>query len=382
MDFSSTKQQLILKQQVIDFARSELNDDLFKRDKESLFSRENWNKCASFGLQGLITEKQYGGSEHDVLTAVLMMEAFGYGCRDNGLGLGLNGQIWAVQQPIQIFGSEAQKQRYLPGLCNGSLIGLQGITETQAGSDAHSMQTMATPCEGGYRLNGSKAFIGMGPVADIAIIFAQTDTAKGKWGITSFLVDCHSPGFIAKPASDKMGMRTVPLGDLVLENCFVPEDNRLGPEGGGITVFNSTLEWERSFTLTSHVGAMQYQLEKAVNYANERQQFNQSIGKFQSISNRIADMRLRLETAKLLLYKAAWMKEQGTPNPLEAALVKLYVSECSVESSLAAVRLYGARGYMSEFEVERDLRDTLGGLIYSGTSDIQRLTIARLTGLR
>jgi alkylation response protein AidB-like acyl-CoA dehydrogenase len=201
------------------------------------------------------------------------------------------------------------------------------------------------------------------------------------WGVTAFLIDRGTPGFRVGRDFEKLGLRTSPMSEVILEDCFLPEANRLGPEGAGAKIFNSSMEWERACILASHLGAMERQLETCISYARERQQFGQAIGKFQSVSNRIVDMKVRLETARLLIYKVAWLKQQGKPGAQEAALAKLYLSECFLQSSLDAVRVHGGYGYMTEFEVERDLRDAVGGTIYSGTSDIQRTIAARLLGL-
>ena len=189
------------------------------------------------------------------------------------------------------------------------------------------------------------------------------------------------PGFRVSHRLEKMGLHTAPTGELILEDCFVPEENRLGPVGAGVSIFNDSMEWERSFIFASHIGAMERQLEKAVAFAKKRRQFGQPIGKFQAISNRIADMKLRLETARLHLYKAAWLKENDKPAAMQAAMTKLYISEAYVRSSLDAIRIHGGKGYLTETEIERDLRDATGGVLYTGTSDIQRVVIAWLLGL-
>jgi alkylation response protein AidB-like acyl-CoA dehydrogenase len=224
-------------------------------------------------------------------------------------------------------------------------------------------------------------FVTSAPISDIAVAFATVDPAKGLSGITAFVVERGTAGFSTSRDIEKMGLRTSPMGELVMEECFIPEENRLGPEGVGVNVFNSSMEWERSCILASHVGAMERQLEESIRYARQRKQFDQPIGKFQAVANRVADMKVRLETARLILYKVAWLKKVGKPAILEAALAKLYLSECFVQSSLDALRIHGGYGYMTEFEVERDLRDAIGGTIYSGTSDIQRVVIARWLGL-
>jgi alkylation response protein AidB-like acyl-CoA dehydrogenase len=255
------------------------------------------------------------------------------------------------------------------------------MTEPDSGSDAYALRTRAERTGDGYVLNGSKTFVTSAPMADVAVIFATIDPSLGMWGITAFLVERGTPGLRIGRAIDKMGLRTSPMGEIFLEDCRVPAEARLGPEGAGARIFNSSMEWERSAILASHVGAMERQLEECLQYARERRQFGQPIGKFQSVANRIAEMKVRLETARLLLYKVAWLKQAGKPAVMEAAMAKLYLSECFVESSLDAVRIHGGYGYTTELEVERDLRDSIGGTLYSGTSDIQRNVIARLLGL-
>lgn len=381
MDFSWTEEQRQLKEAAIKFAQHELSSGLLERDRENVFSRENWQKCARFGVQGLPFPEEYGGAEADILTTMLTMEGLGYGCRDNGLIFGINAQMWSVQYPILTFGTAEQKQKYLPDLCSGEIIGAHGMTEPGSGSDAFSLRTQAERCEGGYILNGTKTMVTNAPVADMAVIFATVDPDKGRWGITAFLLDKTTPGFSVSRPMEKMGLHTTPMGELIFQDCYVPEQNRLGPEGAGANIFNSSMEWERSCILASNLGAMEHQLELCVRYARERRQSGQPIGKFQSVSNRIAEMKVRLETARLLLYKVAWLKAMGKSAVMEAAMAKLYISECFVQSSMDAIRIHGGYGYMSEFEVERDLRDAMGGVLYSGTSDIQRNIIARLLGV-
>jgi len=381
MDFSWTDEQLAYKKAVIGFAQKELDDDVIERDRQSSFSRKLWKKCAQFGIQGLPFPEKYGGSDADVLTSMLTMEGLGYGCKDNGLIFSINAQMWSVQMPIMTFGSDAQKEKYLPGLCSGDIIGAHGMTEPDSGSDAYALRTRAERCDGGYVLNGTKMFITNAPIADMAVVFATVDPAKGLWGVTGFIVDIGTPGFTVSGHIDKMGLRTALMGELILQDCFVPEENRLGVEGGGAKIFNHSMEWERSCILASHLGVMERQLEKSIQYARDRVQSGQPIGKYQSVANRIVDMKIRLETARLLLYKVAWLKKMGKPITMEAAMVKLYLSEAFVESGLDAIRTMGGYGYVTESEVERDLRDAIGGIIYSGTSDIQRNIIARLLGL-
>jgi alkylation response protein AidB-like acyl-CoA dehydrogenase len=342
---------------------------------------ENWKKCAELGILGLPIPEEYGGLDEDIITTMLVMEGLGYGSRDNGLIFAMNAQLWSVQMPILLFGTEEQKQKYLPGLCSGELIGAHGMSEPDSGSDAYSLSTTAERVEGGYVLNGTKMFVTNAPFCDMAVAFATVDSSKGIMGVTAFVVEIGTKGFSVSRELDKMVLRTSPMGELIFQDCFVPESARLGREGAGTSIFAASMEWERASILGSHIGAMERQLEECVRYARERKQFGQAIGKFQSVSNRIADMKIRLETARLLLYKVAWLKNSGKNATLDAAVAKLYLSECFVQSSLDAIRIHGGYGYMTEFEVERDLRDSIGGTLYSGTSDIQRVIISRMMGL-
>ncbi len=255
------------------------------------------------------------------------------------------------------------------------------MSEPDSGSDAYSLRTTATKVDGGYVLNGTKMFVTNGPISDMAVVFATTDPSKRMWGITAFVVDRGTAGFTISKDLEKMGLRTSPMSELIFQDCFLPESNRLGPEGAGARIFNSSMEWERACILASNLGTMERQIEDSIQYAREREQYGQPISKFQAVANRIVDMKIRLETARLILYKVAWLKKMGKPAVMEAAMAKLYLSECFVQSGLDAIRVRGGYGYMTEFEVERELRDSIGGLLYSGTSDIQRNIIGSLLGL-
>lgn len=384
MDFSWTDNQLQTKREVLAFAENHLNSNLTQRDADSLFQRNLWKKCADFGIHGFSVSKAYGGKfeEVDVMTATLAMETMGYGCRDNGLSFALNAQMWTVQLPIHEFGTEEQKNKFLRPMVSGDAIGCHALTEPNAGSDIFSMTTHAKKVEGGYILNGKKRLITLGPEADIALVFATTNPKLGKWGVTGFFVEKGTKGFVQGPNQTKMGLRTVPIGDLLFEDCFVPEENRLGKEGAGWAITTYSLEYDRCSILASQLGAMEYQLDQNLKFVKEREQFGQPIHKFQSVSNRIADMKLRLETSRLLLYRVAWLKSQGKSAMLDAALLKLQLSESFVSSSLDSIRNHGGSGFLTEFEVERNLRDAVGGVIYAGTSDIQRNIISQMLLLK
>ena len=383
MDFSFTTEQENLKKEVIEFAQEHMNDDMIKRDREGIFSKDLWKKCADFGIQGLAAPASLGGKYEkvDLLTAVLAMEGFGYGCKDNGLSLALNAHMWTVQLPMYEFGNEWQNETYIPRMVAGDLISAHGLTEPNTGSDTFAIETTAEKVDGGYILNGKKHLITLAPMADVALIFASTNPKLGKWGISAFIVESSFDGFEAPPVQAKMGLRTVPIGQFIFKDCFVPESNRLGKEGAGFGIISHSLEYDRCCILASHLGAMERQLEESIEYVKQRKQFGKSIGSFQSVSNRIADMKLRLETSRLLLYKTAWKKQSGSSAMMEACLLKLHLGESFALSSLDAMRSMGGRSFLEEYEIERDMRDSIGGLLYAGTSDIQRNIIAKLMGL-
>lgn len=381
MDFSFTADQLALKASTIEFAQKELNYDLREHEQAHKFPRDAWRACARFGIQGLPIPAEFGGAGADILTTVLVMEGLGYACRDNGLIFSLNAQMWSLELPLLKFGTPAQQHAYLPGLVSGDLIGVHAMTEADSGSDAFSMRTRFERRGDRYVLNGTKLYITNAPVADVVIVFATQNRARGFAGVSAFLVEKGTLGFTVSRSLEKMGLRTSPMGEIVLDDCEIPLENRLGKEGAGMAIFNSSMEWERSCILASAVGTMQRQMEACVRYAQTRQQFGQAIGKFQSIANKIAEMYLRIEAARLLVYKVAWLKQQGKPALAEAAIAKIFTSESWVQSSLDAIQIHGAFGYMSESEIERDLRDSVAGTIYSGTSEIQRVIIARILGL-
>lgn len=381
MDFSLTPDQIELRDAIIGFGRKSLVDDVVHRDRTKTFSRELWTRCAELGIQGLPFPQRYGGSGLDILTTVVAMEALGYACPDGGLVFGINAQMWSVQMPIHRFGTEAQCARYLPSLCAGERIGAHGMSEPGSGSDAFGLRTTARRDGDRYVLNGTKTFVSNAPVADLFLVFATIDPALGTLGITAFLVDKDFPGFRVSKPIDKMGLTTSPMAELIFEDCPVPDENRLGREGRGAGIFNDSMEWERSCILASCLGAMERQLETCVRYARERRQFGKRIGEFQSVANKLVDMKVRNETARLMIYKAAWSKEQGRTAGAEAAMAKLYMSEAWVQSCLDAVQLHGGYGFTTEYQVERDLRDSVGTTLHSGTSEIQRAIVARSLGL-
>lgn len=381
MDFSWSDDQLALRRSIVEFAQRELGEGILADDRSGTLSRSKWRKCAEMGIHGLAVPEAYGGTGHDVLTTVLALEALGYGCADAGLLFAIGAQMWAVQAPILRFGSEEQRRHYLPRLIAGEIIGAHAITEPGSGSDTFSMTATAERRGEEYVLNGSKTFATNAPIADVFVVFATTNPKRGFMGVTAFLVDKGTPGLTAGKAIDKMGIRTSPMGEVFLSDCVVPASSRLGGEGNGGTIFTHSMGWERTCILAGAVGAMERQLDTCIAYATQREQFGKAIGKFQSVSNKIVQMKIRFETSRLLLYRAAWLRANGQDATTEVAMAKLCISEAHVASSLDAIQIHGGYGYSTETGIERDLRDAVGSRIYSGTSEIQHEIIARAIGL-
>ncbi|MYU21139.1 acyl-CoA dehydrogenase family protein [Streptomyces sp. SID8352] len=381
MDFALTEEQRLLAQTVETFATRELNQDLTERDAAGTFPAQAWRKCAGIGLTGLTVPEEYGGAGADAVTTMAAMEALGYGCRDNGLIFSLNAHLWAGTMPIVRYGTEQQRQHYLPQCCDGSLILAHAATEPGAGSDALSLTTTATRKGEGWLLNGSKTFVTNAPVAGALVVFAATDPAAKFAGLSAFLVDANTPGLRVGRPIGTMGLRTAPIAEVFFEDCPVSPEGLLGAPGAGMALFNSTMQTERALILASAVGTLRRNLERCIDHARARRQYGRPIGAFQAVAHRLVEMKLRLETARLLLYRLGWLLDHGQPAELDVCLVKLHISEAFVQSGLDAITIHGGYGYTAEYEVERDLRDAIGSRLYSGTSDIQRNIAASLLGL-
>jgi alkylation response protein AidB-like acyl-CoA dehydrogenase len=381
MDFDWTVEQREYYDTVVRFAQRELNEGGTGAEAAEGFPHEAWKRCATFGIQSLPLPAEYGGDDAEVVTLMAAMEALGYGCRDNGLLFALGAHMWACQDPILRFGTEAQKRRWLPGLGEGSIIAAHAMSEPGSGSDAMSLATTARREGDTYVLNGSKTFVTNAPVADLFLAFATIDRSRGFFGLTAFLLPRDAPGLTVGPPLHKMGLHSAPMSELFFDDCVVPSDAVLGRPGGGMLVFTHGMERERSLILASTVGTMQRSLERTVDHARTRVQFGAPIGKNQAVSHRIVDMALRLETARLLLHRLGWLCDEGRATAYDAALVKLHLSEVFVGNSMDALQIHGGYGYMAEYGLERDVRDALGSRIYSGTSDIQRNIAAHHLGL-
>jgi alkylation response protein AidB-like acyl-CoA dehydrogenase len=372
-----------VKMQVADWAREALDPgDMIDRDLHCRFFREAWTQCAAAGLLGSNVPVDSGGVGDDVVTTTLKLEGLGLGCRDNGLSFALASQMLSFQDALVRFGTPEQHTEILAPACRGEMIGAFAITEAASGSDTYSMSTRAEPVPGGWKLTGEKVHITLAPVADVALVFAVTNPDRGRWGISAFLVRADRPGVTFTETKPKQGLRTTPFGDIRLDGYLAGPADMLGAEGAGASIFAACMESERSLVMASHLGAAERTLHDAIARANTREQFGRPIAAFQAISHRLVDMAMHHETARLLLYKAAAEVGLGRRSTLAAAMAKLGASEAIVSLTLDAARVHGAEGYVTAYEVERDVRDALGGLVYSGTSDIQKNLIAALIGVR
>src|SRR6185437_6206511 len=379
--FDLTSEQQEWQNAAIDLARNALQRDMVHGDKEEVFSREGWEHCAKFGILGLPVPAEYGGLGLGLPDLLAVMEGLGYASRDQGLLFSINAHLWTNTIPLLVYGTEEQKRKFLPSLSNGELIGANAASEPDAGSDIFAMRTRATRQGDHYILNGTKMFVTNATVADLFVAYATIDPKLGPMGVTAFIVEKDTSGLSVDKKLEKMGLRTSPMAEVIFEDCKVPVSNRLGREGRGVAVFECSMEWERGCILASCLGVMKRQLEEVIAHAQTRRQGGKAIGKYQSIANRIVDMKVRLDTCRPLVYRIGQLKARGQSAVMQAAIAKLYVSECFVKSSQNAIQIFGGYGYMTEQQIERDLRDAIGSTLYSGTTEIQRNIIAKGLGL-
>jgi alkylation response protein AidB-like acyl-CoA dehydrogenase len=379
VDFLLTEEQEAFAGSVREFAADVVAPGAGERDLEGRFDREVWDACGAFGLCGLPLPVEHGGSGADVLTTGLALEALGYGGRDAGLNLSLGAHVTIGSMPIALHGTDEQKRRWLPGLATGRHIAAFAITEPDAGSDAASISTTARREGGAYVLNGSKTFCTNGSIADVVTVVAVTDRgAPAGRRMTAFLVPTDTPGLRLGQDLHKMGNRSSPTTELFLEDVEVPESGVLGEVGAALwQVAFECFDWERTCMIASAVGGMQRTLDDCVGYAKERRAFGEPIARFGAIQEKVADMRIRLEAARLLQRKAAWLKDGGHEHQLEASVAKAFVGEAAVATALDGVQLFGGWGYVQDFPVERGLRDAKLTTIGGGTTEIQKLIIAR-----
>jgi alkylation response protein AidB-like acyl-CoA dehydrogenase len=388
MDFSLTDQQKLIRDTVRQFMEAEVRPLVKELEREEKFPLELLKKIADMGCCGMLMPEEWGGPGLDTVSYVLMIEEVARVYTAMSTALGVTNS--AVQVPLLQFGTEAQKQKYLKRLASGEILGSFCLTEAAAGSDAAGIQATATRCasqgshpersEGSafcYGLNGAKTWVSNGSVAGVFIIFAKTDHSAGGKGITAFLVEPTFKGFKIGRHEDKMGQRSSPSVEILLNDCEVPTANRLGEEGQGLKIALNALDGGRIGIAAQAVGLAQGALDESIKYAKQRRAFGKSISEFQAIQWMIADMQTELEAARGLTYYAAWLKDSGKPMGSAASKAKLYASEMANRVAAKAVQIHGSVGYSRETDVERMYRDARVITIYEGTSEVQRMIIAR-----
>lgn len=368
MEFEVSEEQTRLKNMAEVFAR----ENMMPKNQ----TKDLWKKCADFGMFNKIVPREYGGEDLDELSFAMLLEGFGKGCSDSGLILALSAHLWGVQYPLQRFGSKLLKEKYLSKLATGELIGALAITEENSGSDISRIETFAIIKGDNYILNGNKMFITNGPIAGLYVVYA-----KFKENLISLFVESSTKGIHVGKAQQKMGLDSAPLGSVNFVNCEIPIQNRFGAEGIGKILFNKTMEIERTFILSAHIGVMERLIEETIKFSLKREQFGKKISDFQAISNRIVEMKVKLETARLLMYKTAWLQSKKREISMEASMLKLYLSESYLFICDQALRIRGGYGYLTESGIEEELRNAYGSIFYSGTSDIQRVIISKALGL-
>lgn len=381
MDFAWSSQQRELYGAAVEAARRMPARSGGTEGDDDGFSAEAWQAASEFGLAGLDVPAEYGGLGLDCLTTARVLEGFGAGCRDLGLLFSTAAHLFACCGPIVRAGSPALREHLLPRLARGATIGASAITESEAGSDVLALRTLASPDGDGYRINGQKTLVTNAPVADVTVVYARTEPDGGYLSLSAFAVERDTPGFHAGEAFEKIGLRGSPTGSVYLQDSPVPRECLLGAEGQGALIFRAAMQVERACLFAAYLGAMARQLEQVLRFARERRQFGRAIGKNQAISHRIVDMKLRLEAARMLVYRACWLLDQGDDATLEASLAKLAVSEAAIQSGLDAIQVHGGLGVVSEAGIDLALRDALPGTIVSGTSEIQRDIVAARLGL-
>jgi len=381
VDFELSDEQTLLRKTVREFAEAELAPHVREWDEKQAFPREVFSRLGALGLAGACWPERYGGSELSTLDWVLVMEELAR--VDAGVALSLAAHHGLCSAHIHAFGSEEQKQRFLPPLASGEKVGCWGLTEPGSGSDAGGMRTTAVRDGDHYVLNGSKNFITNGGIADTAVVMAVTDRAAGKKGISAIVVERGTPGFRSGRKEDKLGVRSSDTSELAFEDCRVPAANLVGEPGRGFIDTLRLLDKGRIGIAAFSLGIAQAALEASIRYARARRQFDHPIADFQAIQFKVADMATKVDAARLLTWRAAALADAGKPHTAESSMAKLFASESAVEIALEAVQLHGGYGYIKEYPVERHLRDAKLGTIGEGTSEVQRMVIARLLlGLR
>lgn len=374
MNFGLTREQEFVKQMVKEFAENEVKPIAAEIDETERFPMENVQKMAKLGMMGIPFPKEYGGAGGDVLSYVLAVEELSKVCGSTGVILSAHTSLCASL--IYEHGTEEQKQKYLIPLAKGEKIGAFGLTEPNAGTDAAGQQSIAVDMGDHYLLNGSKIFITNGGAADVFAVFAMTDRSKGVKGISGFILEKGMPGFSIGKVEDKLGIRASSTTELIFEDVKVPKENLIGKEGKGFGIAMKTLDGGRIGIAAQALGIAEGAFEEAKNYMKERKQFGKQLFKFQGLAWMMADMEVAIESARLLVYKAAWKKQNKMPYSVEAAMAKLHAANVAMDVTTKAVQLFGGYGYTKDYPVERMMRDAKITEIYEGTSQVQQLVIS------
>lgn len=373
MDFTVTAEQTALYDAMRRLARDVVAPGAAERDRDGTWDTDVWKQLAAAGVAGMPIPEEFGGSGGSLVDTCLVGEALSEGGKDGGLGLSL-GAHWVIGSvPIWLHGTDEQRARWLPGLCDGSLIGSWASTEPEAGSDAGALRATARRDGDSYVLDGTKMFITNGPIADVCTVLAI-----GPDGPTAFIVDTTNPGFTVGRELDKMGCRSSPTAEIVLRDCRVPADCVLGTPGQALwQIAFECFAWERTVMLASSIGGMRAGLDDAIRYAKDRKQFGKPIAHHQVIAHKLADMEINYQVCRNAVYKAAWLKQAGLEHTVEASVAKALVGRLAVENALEAVQIHGGYGYLRDFPAERTLRDAKLIGIGGGTTEIQKMIISR-----
>ena len=374
MNFTLTKEQELVRQMVRDFAVNEVKPIAAEIDVTEIFPMENVKKMGELGVMGIPFSTEFGGAGGDVLSYIIAVEELSKVCATTGVILSAHTSLCASL--INENGTPEQKEKYLRDLCTGNKIGAFGLTEPGAGTDAAGQQTTAVLDGDNYILNGSKIFITNGGVADTFIVFAMTDKSKGTKGISAFIVEKGFQGFSIGKKEDKLGIRASSTTELIFENCIVPKENLIGKEGKGFGIAMKTLDGGRIGIAAQALGIAEGALDEAIKYMKERKQFGRPIAAFQGLQWMVAEMSTKIEAARFLVYKAAWLKENKQPYSIDAARAKLYAAEVAMDVTTKAVQLFGGYGYTKEYPIERMIRDAKITEIYEGTSEVQKMVIS------
>lgn len=375
MDFEPTEEQRMIKATAAAFVVKEVKPVAGRLDREAVYPSELVRRLGELGFMGMLVPEEFGGSGLDLVSYVLAMEEISKAWASLSVIMSVNNSL--VCAPILRFGTPAQKKKYLPLLARGEKLGCYALTEPAAGSDAGSIQTRAKHESDHYVLNGNKVFITNGSHASLAIVYAVTEPKRGKKGISAFVVETDTPGLVVGKLEDKLGLRSSDTAAILFDDCHIPQENLLGEKGDGFRIALATLDGGRIGIAAQALGIAQGCLEESLAHAKERQQFGQPIANFQAIQWMLADMATEIDAARLMTHRAAWLAQQGRSVTQAAAMAKLFASEACNRSAYKALQIFGGYGYTKEFSVERLFRDARITTLYEGTSEIQRLVIAR-----